>query len=53
MGEVLLPFIEENRLLEAIESKLPLLNENEQFRNKEFLPVLYAQLEVTSESVDH
>ena len=45
MGEVLLPFIEEDRLLEAIEDKLPLLNENEQFRNKEFTPIIFARFE--------
>lgn len=41
MGEVLLPFIEEERLLKAISKYESLLNEEEQERNKRGSPLLF------------
>lgn len=41
MGEVLLPFIEEDRLLEVINTKMHELNEDENERNMILTPLLY------------
>jgi len=41
MGEVILPFIEEDRLLSAIQPLLEKLNEDENERNINLTPILY------------
>ena len=43
MGEVILPFIEEDRLLSAIEKPLENLNECEKDRNSLKTPLLFSR----------
>ncbi len=43
MGEVILPFIEEERLLNSIEKVLDQLNPEEKERNKLKTPLLYSR----------